>query len=49
MAAVMGMIRTSRASQADAARERDDLLSTKIAIPWIRPDRLARFASDRSA
>jgi ATP/maltotriose-dependent transcriptional regulator MalT len=42
MAAVMGMIRSSRASQADAARERDDLLSTKIAIPRIPPDRLAR-------
>ena len=39
---VMGMITTRRASPADVARERDDVLSTKIAIPRIRPDRLVR-------
>jgi LuxR family maltose regulon positive regulatory protein len=42
MAAVMGMITTRRASPVDVARERDDLLSTKIAIPRVRSDRLAR-------
>jgi LuxR family maltose regulon positive regulatory protein len=36
------MITTRRASSADAVRERDDLLSTKIAVPPVRTDRLAR-------
>jgi LuxR family maltose regulon positive regulatory protein len=36
------MVTTPRASSAEVVRERDALLSTKIAIPRIRPDRLTR-------
>ena len=38
----MGMGRARRTSSVEAPRERNDLLSTKIAIPRIRPDRLPR-------
>lgn len=36
------MVRPRRASLAGAAPERDELLSTKLTIPRVRPDRLAR-------
>lgn len=37
-----GMVGSARVSSAGAVLERDDLLSTKLTVPGVRPDRLAR-------